>query len=571
MAAEGTVPGLAEVHVQRDVECRMRDGTVLRADVYRPAGGGDRPVLLQRSPYDKQIAQSDQAYPHPAWYAAHGYVVVAQDVRGRWSSDGEFYPFLHEADDGRDTVEWAARLPGCDGRVAMYGFSYSGATQLLAAAARPPSLAAVCPALTASQMYEGWTYRGGALAQAFVSSWAAFLATGEAARRGDGDALDSLGAALLHAPEHFWADPAAFPMLDGGLADYYHDWLAHPTYDDYWRRWSIDTDYARLEVPALHVGGLYDSFLSGTVRNFVGMRRGAASDHARDRQKLLIAPFTHMPWWPVGDASAAAGANVVDDWQLRYLAEVLDGTESGVFDHPVTAWVLGHGWRDFGDWPPPEATATDFFLHSGGRANTAFGDGSLSEEAPGGEPPDFFTYHPAAPAPTAGGHSCCVDDLTPMGPACQAERERQRGVLVYTTQRFPADLDVVGDVTLTLHAVTSATDTDWTARLCLVDPDGCSRNLQEGVLRAAFRESASDPTPVRPGEPYEYKIDLGPVCVHVPAGTRLRLQVSSSDFPQWARNMNTGWPPQPGIQVATQTVLHDEAHPSRLTVPLVRP
>jgi uncharacterized protein len=571
MAAHETVPGLAEVRVERDVECRMRDGTVLRADVYRPVAGGDRPVLLHRSPYDKQIAQSDLAYPHPAWYAAHGYVVVAQDVRGRWRSDGDFYPFLHEADDGWDTVEWAARLPGCDGRVAMYGFSYSGATQLLAAAGGPPSLAAVCPALTASQFYEGWTYRGGALAQAFVSSWAAYLATGEAVRRGDNDTLEGLDAALLHAQEHFWADPAAFPHLAGGLADYYRDWLAHPTYDDYWRRWSIDTDYGRLEVPALHIGGLYDSFLSGTVRNFVGMRRGASGDHARERQKLLIAPFTHMPWWPVWDAHAAGGANAVDDWQLRYLAEVLDGRESGVFDHPVTAWVLGHGWRDFGDWPPPEASATDLFLHSGGRANTAFGDGSLSEEAPAGEQPDFYTYHPAVPAPTAGGHSCCVDTLTPMGPARQAERERQRGVLVYTSAPFPADLDVVGDVTLTLHAVTSTTDTDWTSRLCLVDSEGSSRNLQEGVLRAAFRESASDPSPVRPGQPYKYRIDLGPVSARVPAGSRLRLQVSSSDFPQWARNMNTGWPPQPGIQVATQTVLHDDAHPSRLTVPLVQP
>ena len=275
MAAQESVPGLAGVLVERDVECRVRDGTVLRADVYRPAAGGDRPVLLQRSPYDKQVAQSDVAYPHPAWYAAHGYIVVAQDVRGRWRSEGDFYPFLHEAEDGWDTIEWAAQLPGCDGRVAMYGFSYSGATQLLAAAGGPPSLAAVSPALTGSQFYEGWTYRGGAFAHAFASSWAAFLATGEAARRGDYDALDRLSAALLHAPEHYWADPAAFPELDGGLADYYRDWLAHPTYDEYWRRWSIDTDYSRLAVPALHVAGLYDSFLTGTVCNFTGMRRGA--------------------------------------------------------------------------------------------------------------------------------------------------------------------------------------------------------------------------------------------------------------------------------------------------------
>ena len=452
----------------------------------------------------------------------------------------------------------------------MYGFSYAGATQLLAAAVQPPSLAAVCPALTGAQIYEGWTYRGGALAQAFVSSWAAFLAIGEGARRGDYDALESLDAALRRAPEHYWADPAAFPELDGGLADYYHDWLAHPTYDDYWRRWSIDTDYGRLKVPALHVGGHYDSFLSGTVRNFVGMRRGASSDHARERQKLLIAPFTHMPWGPVWGADAAAGANVVDDWQLRYLAEVLDGSESGVFDHPVTAWVLGDGWRDFGDWPPPEASATDFFLT---RADAR--------------------TRPTATAPCPRRRPREAAGLLRLPPR-RAGADRRRALLLLGRphadgtrvpgrarapawcprlhlRAVPGDVNVVGDVTLTLHAVTSATDTDWTARLCLVDPDGCSRNLQEGVIRAAFRESASDPSPVRPGEPYEYRIDLGPVSARVPAGTRLRLQVSSSDFPQWARNMNTGWPPQPGIRIATQTVLHDEAHPSRLTVPLIRP
>src|SRR4051812_33658734 len=274
MAEDGPrpLPGLAGVTLERNVPCRMRDGVTLMADVYRPQGAGPWPVILMRLPYDKTQAE-DITYSAPSWYAEQGYVVVTQDVRGRWRSEGEWIPFQHEAEDGYDTIEWAAHLPGANGKVGMYGFSYAGATQLMPATLRPPSLTTVCPALTASQYYEGWTYNQGALALAFAMSWAVNLAEMEARRAKDDAAMANLRAAYANSQPWNWYVPlAAFPPLTGMYGSYFYDWLAHPTYDDYWRRWSIDEDYSRLTVPALHIAGWYHIFLSGSVKNFVGMR-----------------------------------------------------------------------------------------------------------------------------------------------------------------------------------------------------------------------------------------------------------------------------------------------------------
>ena len=571
------MPGMPHVTVERDVPSRMRDGVTLYADVYRPAEEGPYPVILMRTPYGKEAAESNFGYTHPSWYARQGYVVVVQDTRGRWTSEGDFYPFRDEAEDGYDTIEWAARLPGADGRVGMYGFSYVGATQLLPAALRPPSLAAICPAFTGSQYYEGWTYKQGALSLAFAASWAAFLALDTAKRRRDDEALAALGTALLGAESWYWSLPlTTWPPLANGDAPYFYDWLAHPTYDDYWRRWSTDEDYGRLQVPALHIGGWYDVFAAGTVKNFVGMRAGAGDARTREAQKLLIGPWYHMPWQPVGwqgDADAEAGPNVVDDWELRWFDHFLKGRENGVLDSPVTVFVMGDGWRDFDAWPPSSARATDYFLHSDGRANSSLGDGALSMDAPGDEPADVYTYDPDIPQPSLGGHSCCLTAITPMGPACQEEAERTKNVLVYTTAPLERELDIVGDVTVTVYAASTAPDTDFTARLCVVPENGCSTNLLEGIVRARFRDSLTDPTLIAPGEVYEYRIELGPIGARVAAGARLRLDISSSDFPQWDRNLNTGGPPggEPASAavVATQVVLHDRAHPSRVTLPVL--
>ena len=568
-------PGMPDVTVERDVGARMRDGVTLYADVYRPVTDTLLPVLLMRSPYDKRNAISPFGSAHPVWFASQGYMVVIQDSRGRASSEGEFYPYLHEMSDGYDTVEWAARLRGSDGRVGMWGFSYVGATQMLAAVERPPSLTAIAPAFTASQYYEGWTYNGGALSLAFVLYWANLLALDTAHRAGDRSAFEALGASLAEAPGWFWFAPLRdYPPLSDGYASWLYDWLDHPTYDDYWKRWSIDEDYSRITVPALHVGGLYDIFVSGTVRNFAGLRAEGGSEVARNGQKLLLGPWTHMPWSPLG-ASEGRPPNTIgiDNWQVRWFDQMIKGKDTGVLDSPVTVHLFNGGWRHYDDWPPSGVKHQDWFIHSGGRANSKYGDGVLSRIGPGEEPPDLFVYDPALPSPSQGGHSCCFDTITPMGPADQHASETSRMVLVYTSDPLADEMTLVGDVSVTLWAATTAGDTDWTARLCIVDEAGVSTNLQEGIIRARYRRSLSDPTPIQADRVYEYQIDLGPVAALVEAGHRLRLVLGSSDFPQWDRNMNTGGPlfaePSTAGTPATQTVLHNISHPTRITLPVL--
>lgn len=557
--------------MQRNVPCQMRDGVTLYADVYRPAGEGPFPVILMRHPYDKTQAQNIN-FSHPSWYAQRGYMVVIQDVRGYWASEGEFTPFLNEAEDGYDTIEWAARLPEANGRVGMYGFSYAGATQLMPATLRPPSLVTACPALTASQYYEGWTYNQGALALAFAMSWAVHMAGMEARRAKDDEAMASLQAAYANSPGWNWYLPLAeFPPLTGKYGSYFFDWLDHPTYDDYWRRWSIDEDYSRLTIPALHIAGWYDVFLSGSVKNFVGMRSAGGSAAARAGQNLVVGPWTHMPLAPTSLTSEGCGPGVVDDFQLRWFDQFLRGEDTGVMDAPVSLFVMGaEEWRDYPDWPPPGSEPVRWFFHSDGRANSRFGDGTLSLDAPGEEPSDLFTADPMAPTASIGGHSCCLNFVAPMGPADQRAAEELNGVLVYTSEPLAEPVELIGDVTVTLYAATSARDTDWTARLSEVHPDGRSINLQEGIVRARYRDSLSEPSLLDPDRVYCYDIPLGPVGVRIPAGNRLRVTIASSDFAQWDRNLQTGGTlfqePASVAVVATQTVLHNAQYASHLTV-----
>jgi putative CocE/NonD family hydrolase len=575
MISERPLPGYDDLVVERDVPARMRDGATLYADVYRPSSGGPFPVILMRNPYDKTQAET-LTYHHPSWYAARGYLVVVQDTRGRWRSEGEFYPFANEAEDGHDTVEWAASLPHSDGRVAMYGFSYVGVTQLQAALERPSSLVTICPGLTASQYYDGWAYNGGAFALAFNASWATYLAMDDARRRGDDAATQRLNAAFLGAPNFYGHLPLKEypPLSSSGFGRYFFDWLEHPSYDDYWRRWSIEEDYSRVGVPALHIGGWYDVFIRGTVKNFEGLLRGAGNERSRAEQKLLVGPWYHLPWSRLtGMDFGPEARNVVDDWQLRWFDQFLRDEDTGVLNSPVTLFLMGENrWVEENSWPPEGVEFRDYYLRSGGAANSINGDGALSPEPPEDEPPDVYTYDPMFPVPSAGGHSCCFPIIAPMGPSDQTSVEVLNGVLIYTSQPLERDLTVIGPVSATLYAATSAPDTDFTVKLCDVFPEGRSVNILEGIIRARYRESLSNPTPVTPNEVHEYRVDLGPTATVFKAGHRIRVQVSSSDFPQWDRNLNTG--EEPGIEgaararVATQVVLHQRRHASRITLPV---
>jgi uncharacterized protein len=571
------LPGSSNVVLEKDVPGQMRDGTTLYADVYRPASGGPFPVILMRLPYNKTDAETLN-YHHPSSYARRGYMIVVQDTRGRGRSEGDFYPYAHEEEDGYDTVEWAASLPNSNGRVGMYGFFYAGATQLQAALGRPPSLKTICPALTGSQFYEGWSYNGGAFALAFNVSWATFLSMSEARRRGDDASTMTLTTATRDAGRTYPYLPLKDfpPLVPTGSAPFFLDWMAHPSYDDYWRRWSVDEDYSRIAVPALHIGGWYDSFVSGTLKNFIGLRREAGGERSRAAQKLLVGPWQHFPWarqTGVTDFGPEA-RNVVDTWQWRWFDQFLRDEDTNVLDSPVTIFLMGENrWMNESSWPIEGTEYQNYYLHSEGAANSLNGDGALNQELPGHEPPDIYIYDPLFPMPSLGGHSCCNPFTSPMGPSYQSVREMANEVLVYTSPPLEQSLTVIGPVSATLYAATSAVDTDFTVRLCDVTPDGRSINVQEGIIRARYRNSTDSPVQVTPHEIYEYRIHLGDTANVFGAGHRIRVQVTSSDFPQWDRNLNTG-----GVlgmegaaqaRVATQIILHEGDYASHITLPVM--
>ena len=569
---------LGKVSVTPDVPVRMRDGVSLYADVYTPDGDGAFPVLLMRTPYNKTAAQ-DSVYAHPLWYARRGYIVVIQDVRGRWSSEGEWYPFAHEAEDGYDTVEWAARLPKSNGRVGMYGLSYVGATQMLASVAAPPHLACIAPGMTSSEYYDGWTYRGGAYHLAFTESWTVMLAADTARRRELRELEADLYAGFNPSGLAFGTLPLKrYDLLRReNIAPYFFDWLDHPTRDEYWERWSIQRRHANIRVPAFHVAGWYDIFLDGSIRNYVGLRDHAADDRARGGQRILLAPWHHVPWaplvsgWDFGDEARSA----INEWLLRWFDHWLRGVENGVPDDPpVRIFVMGENrWRDEHEWPLRRAETVEFFLHSQGAANSLNGNGVLTRQRGGEEEPDIFIYDPRSPTMSFGGRSCCRYMISPMGPTDQRPAEIQNGVLVYTTPPLHQDLEVTGPVSAVLYAATTARDTDWTMKLVDVYEDGRAINVADGILRARCRDSLSTPNLLTPGEVYEYRVDLGSTSNLFRAGHRIRVEISSSNFPCFDRNLNTGnalgdeWIAD--CVVATQTVFHDSSRPSRIVLPVV--
>jgi uncharacterized protein len=565
----------ARVMVQKGVQMKTRDGVTLRADIYWPAAEGKYPTLLQRTPYNKSNTADFASQA-----AVRGYLVVVQDVRGRYTSDGEWYPFKHETEDGNDAVEWAAAMPQSNGKVGMFGGSYVGATQMLAAIGHPPHLAGICPVVTASNYHENWTYQGGAFEQWFNESWTSGLAQ---------DTLDHVirdntnarvGNAVLplnQYPVFNIPAPQKASDLTGVLAPYFLDWLAHPTYDDYWKKWSIEENFQNIQVPALTIAAWYDIFQGGSLRNYMGIKAHGGTDAARNGQRLLVTIGGHSGnGRKIGavDFGPAAAEFNEDNITLEWYDFLLQGKQNKfATNKPVKIFVMGRNeWRYEDDWPLARAKSTSYFLHSAGKANSAAGDGALSTAPSQTDVADTYTYDPANPVPTVGGPLCCDGTHLAPGPRGQKEVEARPDVLVYSTEPLERDLEVTGPVTLDLFAKTSAADTDFTAKLVDVDPDGIAQNLTEGIIRARFRESTTGaPQPITPGQVYEYKIDLWSTSNVFLRGHKIRLEVSSSNFPRFDRNLNTGKDASTDAAIipATNTILHDAQHPSALILPVV--
>jgi uncharacterized protein len=561
------------VKVERGAVAKMRDGVALRADIYRPDADGKFPVLLQRTPYNKD-GSVDFAYKA----AARGYVVVVQDVRGRYTSGGEWYPFVHEPEDGYDTVEWAAAFPFSNGKVGMFGESYVGATQMLAAIAHPPHLAGICPIVTASNYHDGWTYQGGAFEQWFSESWTSILAQDTLNReiQKSTNAIKTENTLPLTSYPIFNLPTPASTTTTSFLAPYFIDWLNHPNYDDYWKRINLEERYADVRVPALHVAAWYDLFLGGSLRNYAGLKARAATQEARDGQRLVVTIGGHAgSGRKIGEVDFGSEAEKYSDDEITLLWYdfLFKGVQNEFANGKrVKLFVLGlNQWRFEDDWPLARAKTTKYYLHAQSSANSSKGSGVLSTTPPSSEPADKFTYDPSKPVPTIGGPLCCDTDHLAPGPFNQSTVEERDDVLIYSTAPLDHDLEVTGPVHLDFFASSSAVDTDFTAKLVDVSPDGTAINLTEGILRAKYRYSQASVTPLSPGQVYPFTIDLWATSNVFRAGHHIRLELSSSNFPRFDRNLNTGESAATSTKMvkASNVILHDAQHPSALVLSLV--
>lgn len=592
------------VTVNRDIPMAMRDGTRLYADIYIPDGIGVYPVLLQRTPYNKKVEvwPKTNFRPSPAVLASHGYVVVIQDTRGRFKSEGEYDPYKQDAEDGYDSVQWAAAQPWSSGVVGMFGGSYMGATQFLAASSMPPALKAIFPYFTGSSHYDTWVYAGGAFNLLTRFTWVVRMIVDTAKRKG----YECSGPLMELADA--MAELRKIPSTDSGeqssrlerrvvallsgllksvplrelpipreLGGYFFDWLEHWKDDDYWQRINTENEYGRIYLPMLHIGGWYDEFARSTLDNYAGFSRHALSETAHISQKLIMGPWIHgsfsrqvgeLDFGPEIDESES----YINDLNAAYFDYWLKGIDNGYAElPPVRLFVMGENrWRDEQEWPLARTEYQNWYVHSNGAANENKGGGWLSQKPPGEEAPDRFVYDPDNPVATNGGNILRIG--MNVGPCDQRHDALRDDILGYVSKPLEHDVEVTGYIKVKLWAATDAEDTDFTAKLIDVYPDGKEINIQDGIIRASFRDSLSDPQPAEPGSVYTFEIDLWATSLLFFKGHRIKLELSSSNFPRFNRNLNTFAPPaeQSHVRMASQTVYHDSNRPTHIILPVIQ-
>ena len=561
--AAGLQPRICE----RVTELRipLRDGLKLGADLYVPAGDAARPVFLIRTPYNKQghhdstlVAQALQ----------RDYAVVVSDVRGRYSSEGDFDAYRHEGLDGFDTIEWVAAQPWSNGRVATAGLSYPGAVQWLAAVEAPPHLVCAFPAMCFSSGRQ-FFYFGGAWDMSWLPWTANNIAPEDRRRRGvtGGPQADreARGWWKAHGREALRRVPLRNHPGLTGVTPFYDEWLDHPDAGPYWDFADMESKHAKVRVPIFNFSGWHDEGYGpiGAVRNFMGLRDRAATAEARSSTRLMIGPWVHGEpgTGRVGarDFTEKAAIDydklVLDwcDWHVR-------GMERGMASEPpVRLFVMGaNEWRTAQTWPVP-STPRAYYLRAGSR---------LTTDAPAAnEPHDVYTFDPNNP----------VEDPhydEGLGPRDQRAIESRTDVLTFTTAPLAQDVEVIGHIEFHLWVASSAPDTDFICRLIDVDTDGAAWNLMSPtleVLRAKYRHGETEPVYLTPGRPEELTFRLGLTANRFLHGHRIRVQVMSSFFPHLDRNPNTGRPSaiESRLVPARQTIFHDAARPSRVILPVV--
>ena len=556
MSDAGKVDMGGGVLLERRVPCRLSDGVTLYSDHYYPPGyslgGGVQPTLLMRQPYGRDIA-STVAYAHPAWFARQGYNVVIQDVRGRGDSEGDFYPFRHEARDGAETIAWLRTRPESNGSIGMYGFSYQGMTQLLAAAEQPEGLVCIAPAMTACDLYSGWFYQGGALRLSSTLGWGLQMLKEDARRRGLREASDMLERAWSNLPAQFVETSYAGHAVFGfeALPTYLRDWIEHDQPGEYWQAMDVSQSLAKIKIPALHVSGWYDTYLRGSVDGF-----NAMCTHA-EHQYLLAGPWIHIPWGDrIGPLSLGPEANLdTDALLLRWFNHWLKGTGEFCNEPPIRHFALGEAkWHSASNFPSASQTV---YLHSDGRANSSKGDGSLSASKPHeSEPPDVFVYDPEVPVGAPG-----------VGPMNQAAMELGNNLLVYTSATLEAPLHVFGAVELEVYFATSSAQADLVAKLVCVKPNGDASFIAIGIARSSslFDSYGVD-------EVQRWRFSLEPTSCVFALGERLRIEIASCAYPLFDRIPGTTIAPRLADswtwQRSTQRIYHDVQRPSAIHIPI---
>jgi len=555
----GTPDVYTRVRVEKNVAVPMRDGIKLYTNIYKPDADGKFPVILVRMPYGKNEPYCFMP-AYGKYFARKGYVCVVQDVRGKYDSQGKFEPFINEAADGYDTLDWIASQPWCDGNIGMSGESYYGYTQWAVSWLNHPNLKCIAPGVTSADIYGVWIYQNNAFCMHTMGTWAYEM---NAKKWNNPLRLD------------YWHLPLISMDDDAGVrCDYYKDWIRHPSRDAYWEPINVCQKYSQVKIPIYHWGGWYDVFLPGTINGWRAMQEKSDSTEARKNQWLLIASTDHeltpAKTHRIGRIDIGKEAWTYDRLQ-RFFDYWLKGADNGFDQTPrVEIFTIGDNkWRYEDEWPPARVKHTNYYFHSGGNANTLNGDGLLDTKEPNDEPTDSYVYDPDKPIAVSLGHRALWSLAQTMKD--RASVEQRADVLVYTTPNLEKDLEITGPITVTLFAASSARDTDFTAALVDVFPDGYTHMIQEGIVRARYRSSDSEASLIEPGKIYEYTIDLWSTSYVVKQGHRIRVDISSSNFNRWDRNPNTG--NEFGMDAetvkATQTIYHDRQHPSYITLPII--
>lgn len=547
---------LLQVRMAWDVRIPLRDGVTLSADLYRPQGDDPVQAIVIRTPYGKNTRKmADDA----RYFAERGYAVVAVDVRGRGDSEGSFVPYFGEGEDGYDVIEWVAQQPWCQGKVGTLGGSYLARIQWLAALQKPPHLAAMVCLVSPSDPFVEWPT---GVPTPHHLAWM-FLTSGRVVQ--NVDAVD-WEKAYWHLPLVTMDEAVGRPMA------HWREEFLHTHFDEFWERMSYQNRFAEIDLPVLHISGWYDDEQVGTPRNFAGMVKQAPTERARRSQKLIMGPWEHAVNTRQRIGEVDFGPQSLIDLQgaeLRWFDYFLRGRDNGVVhEPPVSIFVMGRNvWREEREWPPARAACAKFYLHSAGGANSLHGDGVLSTARPQDEPTDGYTYDPLRPVPFITG----LTSTQIGGPDDYAAIERRDDVLVYTSEVLAEPLEVTGAIKVELHAATDAPDTDFTAKLVDVWPNGFAQRIADGIVRARFCNGMQRQELLEPGSVHAYEIDCWYTSHTFLQGHCVRLEISSSAFPKYDRNPNTG--EDLGVtaktQIARQTVYHDAERPSALILPVI--